>query len=61
MQPETSPSFLTAHVSHDRAKKGSTMLALLTLAAAYGGWRVLRAALRSLRALPRCNEDMIFF
>lgn len=37
------------------------MLALLTLAAAYGGWRVLRAALRSLNALPRCNDDMIFF
>lgn len=37
------------------------MLALLTLAAAYGGWRLVRAALRTLRALPRCNDDMIFF
>lgn len=37
------------------------MLALLTLAAAYGGWRVLRAALASLRSLPRSNKDMVFF
>lgn len=37
------------------------MLVLLTLVAAYGGWRAVRAALASLRALPRCNEDMVFF
>lgn len=37
------------------------MLVLLTLAAAYGGWRVVRAALASLRALPQCNDDMVFF
>ena len=37
------------------------MLILLTLAAAYGGWRVGRAALDSLRGLPRSNDDMVFF
>ena len=37
------------------------MLTLLILGAAYGGWRVLRAALDSLDALPRHNDDMIFF
>jgi heme A synthase len=42
-------------------RKDPTMLVLLTLALAYGGWRLTRAALRSLNALPRCNEDMVFF
>jgi hypothetical protein len=37
------------------------MLTLLLIAAAYGGWRAVRAALESLRALPRSNEDMIFY
>ena len=37
------------------------MLALLTLAALYGGWRVTRAALDALRRLPRSNEDLVFF
>ena len=37
------------------------MFTLLILAAAYGGWRVLRAAFESLRELPRSNDDMIFF
>ena len=37
------------------------MFTLLILAAAYGGWRVVRAALESLRRLPRSNDDMIFF
>jgi hypothetical protein len=37
------------------------MFTLLIIAAAYGGWRVVRAALESLRALPRSNDDMIFF
>ena len=36
------------------------MFTLLLIAAAYGGWRVVRAALESLRGLPR-NEDMIFY
>ena len=27
----------------------------------YGGYRAVRAAVDSLRALPRCNEDMIFY
>jgi hypothetical protein len=37
------------------------MLALLLLVAAYGGWRVTRAALASLRDLPQTNDDMVFF
>ena len=37
------------------------MLTLLILAAVYGGYRAVRAALESLRALPRSNEDMIFY
>ena len=37
------------------------MLTVLILAAAYGGWRVIAAAVTSLRGLPRRNEDMIFY
>ncbi len=37
------------------------MLTILLLAALYGGYRATRAALDSLRSLPRCNEDMIFY
>lgn len=54
-------AFPLTHVSHTRAKKGNAMLTILALAAAWGGWRVARAALHSLRGLPRRNEDMIFY
>jgi hypothetical protein len=37
------------------------MFAVLTIAALYGGYRAVRAALESLRSLPQCNEDMIFY
>lgn len=37
------------------------MFTLLIALAAYGGWRVVRAALESLRSLPRTNDDMIFY
>jgi heme A synthase len=37
------------------------MLILVALAAAWGGWRAGRAALHSLRSLPRRNEDMVFY
>ena len=37
------------------------MATVLTLAAAYGAWRVLRAALSGLRGVPRSNDDMVFF
>jgi hypothetical protein len=37
------------------------MFTLLLIAAVYGGWRGVRAALESLRGLPRTNEDMIFY
>ena len=37
------------------------MLMQLMLVIAYGGWRAGRAAVRSLRGLPRRNEDMIFY
>jgi hypothetical protein len=42
-------------------RKEIKMLTLLILAAFYGGYRAVRAALDSLRALPRSNEDMIFY
>jgi hypothetical protein len=37
------------------------MFTVLLIAAAYGGWRLVRAALESLRELPRTNDDMIFY
>lgn len=37
------------------------MLVLITLAAGFGAWRVLRAVRESLRGLPRANNDMIFY
>ena len=37
------------------------MFTLLIFAALYGGYLALRAAIDSLRALPRSNEDMIFY
>ncbi|MDF2462111.1 MAG: transcriptional regulator, TetR family-like protein [Ramlibacter sp.] len=49
------------HISHDCAKKGTDMFTILLIAAVYGGWRAVRAALESLRGLPRNNEDMIFY
>jgi len=42
-------------------RKEIIMLTLLLIAAVYGGWRVVHAALESLRGLPRTNEDMIFY
>jgi hypothetical protein len=37
------------------------MFTLLILVATYGAWRATRAALESLRGLPRDNNDMIFY
>ena len=37
------------------------MTTLLFLVIAYGGWRSVRAAVATLRELPRSNEDMVFF
>ncbi len=37
------------------------MLTVLILAAAYGGARLVVLAIASLRALPRRNEDMVFY
>jgi hypothetical protein len=37
------------------------MLTILALAAAYGACRGLHRALRSLRELPRDNDDLVFF
>jgi hypothetical protein len=37
------------------------MLIILAIALAWGGIAGGRAALRSLRGLPRRNEDMIFY
>lgn len=37
------------------------MFTILLIAAVYGGWRTVSAAIESLRGLPRNNEDMIFY
>jgi hypothetical protein len=37
------------------------MLIVLAVATVYGGWRVVRAALASLRQLPRSNDDLVFW
>ena len=37
------------------------MLALLSLAALYGGWRIVHSAVQAVRRLPRSNLDFIFF
>jgi hypothetical protein len=37
------------------------MLALLSLAALVGGWRLAGAVLEQLRRLPRSNDDLVFF
>jgi hypothetical protein len=42
-------------------RKETAMLVLFSLLAAFGAWRLTRAALQSLRALPRSNDDMVFF
>jgi len=34
---------------------------LLIVAVSYGAWRVARAIDAALHALPRSNEDMIFY
>jgi hypothetical protein len=41
-------------------RKEIAMFTLLILAVVYGGYRAVRAV-NSLRALPRSNEDMIFY
>jgi hypothetical protein len=48
-------------ISHERAKKGCSMLILLALAGTYAGWRAVRAAWMSLRNLPRSNDDLVFW
>lgn len=52
---------MNAHISHDCAKKGNLMFTILIIAGVYGVYRVARAAIESLRELPRTNEDMIFY
>jgi hypothetical protein len=37
------------------------MFTILILSLLWGGWRLAGAALRSLQALPRSNDDMVFF
>ena len=53
--------FFYAQISHNRAKKGTTMLIILgiaAIAAAVGAIRSLRSTLTS---LPRSNRDWVFF
>ena len=54
--PLVSTSFRTTVRGKER-----NMSVLFILVAAYGGWRVVRAALATLESLPRSNEDMVFF
>ncbi len=42
-------------------RKEITMFTFLMIAGVYGAYRVARAAIESLRHLPRSNEDMIFY
>lgn len=37
------------------------MLAFLTFTALYAAWRACRAAVETLRSVPRSNDDMVFF
>ena len=37
------------------------MSAIVILSVLWGGWRIASAAIRSLQALPRSNDDMVFF
>ena len=37
------------------------MIAVLALAALYGGWRITSAAIEAVRRLPRSNDDLVFF
>jgi hypothetical protein len=49
------------HISHNRAKKGNAMLFILAALAVFAGAHAVRAALASLRSLPRSNEDWIWY
>jgi hypothetical protein len=42
-------------------RKEATMIALLSLAGLYAGWRAGRAVWDTLRRLPRSNDDFVFF
>jgi len=37
------------------------MLSLFLLAIAFGAWPALRSVWQAIRAVPRRNEDMIFY
>lgn len=37
------------------------MIALVSVAALYGAWRLASAALDAVRRLPRRNDDLVFF
>jgi hypothetical protein len=37
------------------------MIAILSLVTSYAGWRACNAVRQVLRALPRRNDDMVFF
>jgi hypothetical protein len=42
-------------------RKEAIVITVLILAAAYGAFRIGRAAVQSFRQLPRRNEDMVLF
>jgi hypothetical protein len=54
--------FLFTCISHNRAKKGAAMWLLMILGiAVFTGVRAVQAALASLHALPRSNQDWIWY
>jgi hypothetical protein len=44
-----------------RRRKERIMLAIISIAVLYGGWRITRAALDAVRQLPRSNDDLVYF
>jgi len=53
--------FFIALISHNRAKKGTTMLIILGIAAIAAAARAIRSLRSTLTSLPRSNRDWIFY
>ena len=53
--------FFIALISHNRAKKETTMLIILGIAAIAAAARAIRSLRSTLTSLPRSNRDWIFY
>jgi len=53
--------FFYAPISHNRAKKGNTMLIILGIAAIAAAVGAIRALRSTLTSLPRSNRDWVFY